>query len=288
MINDLFEALKKKIKTDRRFDLDQYGQDFVKRRINARLMSLKITQNDWGAYFKVLESDPEEYVKLFDCFSVNVTEFFRDISAWKALREKYLPAFLEGKRKKNSKTLKIWSAACSSGEEPYSIAMMLKGFVPGDIQISITASDIDSDALSKAKKGVYAADQLKNVEGFHSGFMEKYFKLLPKESSGPSNAFEKDRYQISDQIKNMVLFIKHDFLADTPLQDMDIIFCRNVMIYIAQKSKQALISVFNKALAPDGLLVIGKTEVLFTNEFTSLDLKEHIYCKNQINVEGQS
>ncbi|OGS03765.1 MAG: hypothetical protein A2339_07775 [Elusimicrobia bacterium RIFOXYB12_FULL_50_12] len=281
-----FDKLKKKIFEDRGFDFNQYGQEYVKRRLNVRIMALGIARDDWQGYLKVIEKEQEaEYLKLFDAFSVNVTEFFRDATAWKALREKYLPMMIAEKLKVKPSHLRIWSAACSSGEEPYSVAMLMKEILPRGLTLSITATDIDDDALNKARQGIYKKEALKNAEAGFGPLIQKYFRELP----APQQPLDSQKYQLSDEIRNMVVFQKHNFLSEQPLAQIDIIFCRNVMIYLSPKVKEKLFETFYKALLPHGMFVVGKSEIIFLGKgkdyFYALDSKEHIYRKERRSSE---
>ena len=155
MDDQSFAKLKAKVLFQRKFDFDNYSQDYVKRRINVRTMNLGLSLDDWDAYVKYLDENPGEYDKLFDAFSVNVTEFFRDPSLWIFLRDGFLKNFFAERAASGRTLLRIWSAGCSTGEEPYSLAIILKELLPPKISPVIIATDIYPDALARAQEGVY-------------------------------------------------------------------------------------------------------------------------------------
>ncbi|OGS17142.1 MAG: hypothetical protein A2219_03355 [Elusimicrobia bacterium RIFOXYA2_FULL_50_26] len=287
-----YDKLKKKIFLDRGFDLDKYGQDYVKRRLNARMMVLNIKRDDWASYLKVIEHNIVEYVPLFDAFSVNVTEFFRDITVWQSLRDTFFPQVIAERRQYRPASLRIWSAACSSGEEPYTIAIILKEILPADVTLSIIATDIDDDALQKAAHGVYYRESLKNLEKNYPGWFKKYFTMV-SQPVDPAGAITNhtEKFQIADEIKRMVAFKRHNFLIDRAPSQMDIIFCRNVMIYLAAPVKDTIMDMFSNALAPHGMFVVGKSEIIFLGRgkdyFYPVDAREHIYRKDR-RLVGQS
>lgn len=280
-----FNKLKKRILTDKSFDLNEYSQNYVKRRLNARIISLELAKDSWGSYTKILEKDPKEYIRLFDTFSINVTEFFRDVSLWETLQRNVFPRIISEKTKIGTQpSIRVWSAACSSGEEPYSIAIIFKELLPRNISLTITATDIDEDALSKAREGIYQKDSLKNVGQICPGWLEKYFtQVVDPQAMSSLQMTERRKYRISDEIKSMVVFKKHNFLSDVHFGKMDIIFCRNASIYLSGDVKNRLLEKFCDNLVNEGLLVVGKSEIIFQNKgsysFATLDLKEHIYRK---------
>ena len=287
-----YDKLKKKVFSDRGFDFDKYGQDYVKRRLNARMMALNIKRDDWPAYLRVIEQDVSEYAPLFDAFSVNVTEFFRDITVWQSLRSTFFPQIIAEKRQQRPASLRIWSAACSSGEEPYTIAIILKEMLLPDFTLSIIATDIDDDVLQKAARGVYYREALKNIEKHYPELFKKYFTLV-SEPVNPAGAITNhtEKFQIAEEIRRMVVFKKHNFLIERPPLQMDIVFCRNVMIYLAAPVKDTIMDMFSNALVAHGMFVVGKSEIIFLGRgkdyFYPVDAREHIYRKDR-RVMGQN
>ncbi|MFH1415185.1 MAG: CheR family methyltransferase [Elusimicrobiota bacterium] len=276
--NFFFDKLKRKVYEDRGFDFSQYNERHVKRRINTRLMALRITEGDYRAYLKLIEKDGEEYNRLFDAFSVNVTEFFRDNNVWETLEKDIIPGMIEKKRETGSKCFRVWSAGCSTGEEPYSMAILLSEILKKtktDLSVTIISTDIDKDAIEKAREGVYIKQMLKNVS---PGRLEKNFG---KE--------DPDKYRISAAIKEMVIFKDHNFIRDRHLSNMDMVLCRNVVIYFTHESKDIVFENFYNALFDKGYLILGKSEILIAGKgkmlFTPVNTKEHIFIKNDnINI----
>ena len=272
-----FERLKDRVLADRGFDFNLYNQRHVKRRINARLMALKIPTEDYRSYIKLLESNPAEYARLFDVLSINVTEFFRDPTVWRVIRNRIFPEILQRKDSPEfHNVLRIWSAGCSEGQEPYSIAITLSDLLArakNKPRVTIIASDIDQDAINKARRGVYETRLLKNVS---PDILLKYFI---REDS--------DHYRISDDIKGMVVFKKHNLTLDDPIKNMDMVFCRNVVIYFKRESKAVIFKKFHDALLDTGFLVVGKSEILISKESKELfDMyipKEHVYLPRKKN-----
>lgn len=269
-----FEKVKNKVFADRGFDLNQYSQAYVKRRLNARLMARSLAVNNYRSYLKVLETDPSEYSKLFSAFSINTTEFFRDSSVWEKLKKEYFPATILEKSKSPGRMIKVWSCGCSSGEEPYTIAILFKELRPFTPSLNILATDIDKDAIDQAEKGIYLEFSIKNVL---PNYQKKYFS---SSEAGPTK--KSFTFALSEEIKQMVQFRIHNFIVDPPPLSLDFIFCRNVTIYLSARTKETLMEKFYQILSADGFLVIGKCELIFNCEkyhFYPVDLKEHIYRK---------
>lgn len=281
-----FEKFKQKVRGDTGFDLNQYSQEYVKRRIGSRMAMIGLKPDEWGGYIKAIDKNPEEYPKLFDFFSVNVTEFFRDPSLWRKLRKDTLPNILKDKAALKSTCFRVWSAGCSTGEEPYSLAMTLKDMIPSNMILSITATDIDADALTKAQAGLYSKESLKNIGLIDQTWLSKYFTKEVDEKK------KIERFRISNDVKRMVLFKKHSFLADQPLTQMDMIICRNAMIYISHDVKDKLLEIFHRSLCHGGYLIVGKSEIIFMgkskNLYYPVDAVEHIYRKERRKIGSDS
>lgn len=270
------QKIKQKIKEDRGFDLEQYSENYLKRRINARMLDLKLPTNDYRKYYKYIEKNKQEYNSLIEELSTNVTKFFRDRNVWNYLEREILPGMIEERKKGYMSSIRIWSAGCSSGEEPYSISILLNELLEKEesnkIRVNITATDVNNDILSVAKLGIYERDALKNVKPH---WIRKYFTFIPKSQ----------RYQIRQSAKNNVKFYKHHLITDEHFKNMNLIFCRNVMIYFSKKSKKQVIDKFYDALSKNGYLIIGKSEVLLSKEaremYKLIGSDEHIYRKRK-------
>ena len=263
-----FEVLKCQILKDQGFDCNQYRDTYVKRRLAIRLRANNLYS--YRDYAKLLNSDPMEYNELMAAFTITVSEFFRDASVFDYFRKNVIPSLILDKQRKKQKIIRIWSAGCASGEETYSIAILMYDFLgatPENFIISVHGTDIDGASLAKAKKGEYTFEEVKNV-GADS--LSQYF------------VFDQGKYRISDKIKGLVKFEKHDLISGKPLAHFDVIFCRNVSIYFSRAMHERLHIEFYNALNNDGFFVLGKTEMLYGTArklFKPVNAKEGIYQK---------
>lgn len=195
-----------------------------------------------------------------DRMTINVSEFYRNKERWDVLENTIYPRLLS-----KSKKLKIWSAACSTGEEPYSLAMVLTSHVPLR-DISILATDLDEGAIDRAKVGLYAERSLKNVP---KNVVSQYF------------VNEGLHYQVTDDIKKTVTFKQHNLLSDRYETGFDLIVCRNVMIYFTEEAKDEIYMNFAKSLKPGGILFVGSTEQIFNPEKYGLESIETFFYKKK-------
>lgn len=254
---------------ERGVDFRQYHHKCLRRRITVRMHSYKL--NSFGAYLNVLKNTPSEYDRLLETIAINVSEFFRNPETFDAVRQKVIPKIIECKRKCNKNILRIWSAGCASGEEPYSIVLMLKEiFIDelADFTAIIYATDIDDDALKKAEKGVYGLNALKNLR---SKQLEEYFVKG-----------DKDTFMVKPVLKEMIRFKQHNLIEDKPPQQIDLVFCRNVVIYFNKALQRRVYEKFYQVLAHGGFLVAGKVETLLgvaDHLFDRVDLAERIFKK---------
>lgn len=221
-----------------KIDLSAYKERQMKRRIDTLISRHKIQKYD--EYIDAIRKDSALFEEFVNYLTINVSEFYRNPEQWKLLDEEIIPGLIDtfGKR------LKIWSAACSTGDEPYSLVMALSKHIPLD-QIKIYATDIDKQVLAKARVGLYNE---KSIASVPADLKAKYFTKI-----GPS-------YQISDQIKKRVEFKEHNLLKDAYPTDCHLIVCRNVLIYFTDEAKDEIYMKFYKALASKGKLFIGSTE----------------------------
>ena len=262
-----FLALLDEVRRERGLDCRQYKINFLKRRLSVRLRARGV--ESYREYTRLLDDD--EYEKLFEALTINLSYFFRDSTTFEALREKVLKPLIREKAKQRSQLMRIWSAGCASGEEPHSIAILLHELLGADLEdwrISIRATDLDARALEKARKGVYNEFSFRGAD---PAYIERYFTPL----SGKE-------YSLKPEIKALVKFERHDLLADPPPRRLDLILCRNVLIYFSRQQQERLFSIFCDALNEKGCLVTGKTEILspFASKlFQPLDWREHIYVK---------
>lgn len=222
-------------------DLSLYKETQMKRRLTSLRNKRGFT--DFQTYFKSLNNDSLLMDELLDRMTINVSEFYRNRKRFEVLEEKAIPYLLGGKER-----LKIWSAACSTGEEPYTLAMILSKFVPTN-QINIIATDIDKNAIEKAKRATYSESSLKEVS---DQIKKKYFVK--------KGAF----YEVTDEIKRCVTFKTHNLHSDRYESNCDLIVCRNVMIYFTEQAKESIYTKFNSALRPGGIFFVGSTEQIFS------------------------
>ena len=204
----------------------------MRRRIDA--IATKNGCSNYEEYVKILKSDKEKFEQFVNFLTINVSEFYRNPDQWKLMDEKVIPKLL----KEQGRRLKIWSAACSTGDEPYSLAMAFSKHVPlADIQI--LATDIDKQVIAHAQVGLYNE---KSIAGVPADLKKKYFKKVG------------NSYQIADEIKRCVTFREHNLLKDTYPQGFDLILCRNVVIYFTDEAKNMIYQATQFEVARDGAL----------------------------------
>lgn len=257
MVND-YEKFKKDIFSLTQIDLSSYKERQMKRRIDTLIQRHKI--NGYDEFVKTIKTDQ----KLFDDFvaylTINVSEFYRNPEQWEMLDKNVFPALI----KKFGKNLTIWSAACSTGDEPYSLVMALSKHVPLD-NIKIIATDIDKQILEKAKVGLYNE---KSIAAVPADLKKKYFEKI-----GAS-------YKISDNIKKRVEFREHNLLKDPYPKSCHMIVCRNVVIYFTDEAKDEVYRKFYQSLVAGGVLFIGNTEQITDyKKFGYVRSESFIYLK---------
>jgi chemotaxis protein methyltransferase CheR len=223
-------------------DLKKYKRPQMERRLTA--LRDKQGFKDFKAYFEALQKDQNLFHEFLDRMTINVSEFFRNPNRWEVVEQRLVPDVL-----KKYKKIKVWSAACSTGEEPYTIAMILNQYLPFS-EIKVLASDIDEGAIARAKKGVYHQRSLQFVP---PAYVNKYFKPL-----------DNQQFAISEEVKKCVTFKKHNLLEEPFENDFDLIVCRNVIIYFTEQAKDLLYTKFSNALKPGGVLFVGSTEQIFS------------------------
>lgn len=219
-------------------DLNAYKERQMKRRIDTLIDKHGIKGYD--KYVQALKADKALFEEFVNYITINVSEFYRNPEQWKIIDEQIIPELIS----KFGKNLKVWSAACSTGDEPYSLVMALSRHIPLG-QIHIIATDLDKQVIAKAKLGLYAD---RSVAAVPADLKKKYFTQV-----GPS-------YKISDEIKARVEFREHNLLKDTYPNDCNLIVCRNVLIYFTEEAKDEVFAKFQKSLKPGGVLFIGSTE----------------------------
>lgn len=256
----------RKINRERGFDCNHYRTSYIKRRILTRLRANLL--DNLEDYLRFLDKNPEEYNALLNALTINVTNFFRDKSVYELFKKNVLPKIIDKKKNRGQRMIRIWSAGCASGEEAYSIAMLVRdaiGLFNDEIVPTIIATDYDKKSLKIAKLGIYQEEKLKNVNEKHR---RRYFK------------YDGD-YRVKPILKSMVKFKNLDLFADNPIKYVDAIFCRNVLIYFTRDEQKELISKFYSSLVDKGYLILGKSEKLVSSgkDFLVLNGPERIYQK---------
>lgn len=232
-------------------DIKENRRDFLAGRLSNRMRVAGITSPYW--YYKLVsEGNDVELARLLDLMTINETSFFRNKYQIELFADMILPGIINKKEQAMERTLRIWSAGCSTGEEPYTLAMVVReafersGLWEWDIKIF--ASDLSLTALDTAAKGEYPSSKIIDVvDGY---YISKYF-----DHTG-------DSYRIKNEVKKFVIFDYHNLKNDNGLRTIDIIFCRNVMIYFDADEQKKLIDTFYRCLNPGGYLFIGHTESL--------------------------
>lgn len=247
------------IKRATSIDLSQYKEGQMRRRLTT--LRMKHSFQTFADYFAALTKDTRLRNEFLDRMTINVSEFWRNPNRWMVLKDKYLPQMI-----KESPRLNIWSAACSTGEEPYTLAMILDSF--GVLErSSLLATDLDEGVLAKAKEGVYLERSLRDVPG---EYRASYF--TPSEGA----------FQVPDKLKRAVQFQKQNLLLDSFGDRFDLIVCRNVMIYFTEEAKHLLYGKFARALKPGGLLFVGSTEQIFSPAQYGLETSDTFFYRRTV------
>jgi two-component system CheB/CheR fusion protein len=259
------EALLDYLRQNRGYDFTGYKRPSLSRRIGKRMREVGIEA--FSDYVDYLEVHPEEFGLLFDTILINVTAFFRDMPAWEYVMREVVPRILENKRADES--IRLWSAGCASGEEAYTLAMVMAeamGFEAFRNRVKIYATDIDEAALAHARQAVYDA---RHIEGIPEGLLAKYFET----SNG--------RYSFHKDLRRSVIFGRHDLVQDAPISRIDLLACRNTLMYFNTETQARILSRFHFALNEKGFLFLGKAETMqaYGALFTPVDFKLRVYSK---------
>lgn len=255
-----YEYFKKEVFALTKIDLNAYKEKKMKRRIDTLIAKHKVTGYD--KFVGKLRDDKAVFDDFVNYLTINVSEFYRNPEQWRLMDKEIIPELI-GRFGKN---LKVWSAACSTGDEPYSLVMAFSKHIPLN-QINIIATDIDKQVIEKAKVGLYNE---KSIAAVPDDLKKKYFTKV-----GPS-------YQISNDIKARVQFKQHNLLKDTYPDRCDLIVCRNVLIYFTEEAKDAVFRKFNTSLKPEGILFIGSTEQIMNYKEINYERKNSFfYIKNK-------
>jgi chemotaxis protein methyltransferase CheR len=254
-----YEKFKEMIHIMSGINLTFYKEKQMKRRIDSLISKNGFT--GYQSYVDALKINANLYNEFINYLTINVSEFYRNPEQWEVLEKEILPGLLS-----KTNTLRIWSSACSTGDEPYTLVMVLNKFLPLS-NIKILATDIDKGAIEKAKTGVYTS---KSVESLPKTYLNKHFT-----KNG-------DLYVMNDDVKNCVEFKQFNLLRDQYPINYDLIACRNVLIYFTEEAKVDIYKNFNKALRNGGILFVGSTEqIILSNRYNFRSMKTFFYVKEE-------
>jgi two-component system, chemotaxis family, CheB/CheR fusion protein len=258
-----FEALLIYLKESRGFDFTGYKRSSLMRRVNRRMGQIEIT--DYQDYLDYLQVHPDEFTALFNTILINVTGFFRDADAWDYLRAEVLASIVA--TKPVGSPIRVWSAGCASGEEAYTLAITLAEVLGADAfrdRVKIYATDVDEEQLNEARQATYGEREMQAVP---PELAERYF-----EPTGNRFVFRKD-------LRRSVIFGRNDLVQDAPISRIDLLTCRNTLMYFNAETQARILSRFHFALADAGVLFLGKAEMLLSHSslFTPVDLKRRVF-----------
>jgi two-component system CheB/CheR fusion protein len=249
-------------------DLSKYRHSCLARRVSLRMTTVGC--RDLEDYMEYLEKHPEEVNQLLDVVTIHVTDFFRDRDVFDALSHRVFPEIIGEKLLDGFHTIRIWSAGCSTGEETYSIAILLLELLRRenlDMKLRIFGTDISEEACEYARRGVYADRKACGVAGH---LMKRYFEV-----DGPTCT-------VSQDVKRHIKFRVHDLFSRPPFTMLDLVICRNVLIHFNQDARSVVLTHFNSVMNPGGILVLGKSEAITGPEsrmFELIDSRNKIYQK---------
>ncbi len=263
--NGDFEALLEYLQRTRGFDFTGYKRTSLMRRVGRRMQT--VGHDKYSDYMDYLEVHPEEFVALFNTILINVTGFFRDPEAWSYLGDEIIPSILN--HRAAPAPLRVWCAGVASGEEAYSVAMLLAEAMGMDAfreRVKIYATDVDEQALSQARQASY---ELSSLEAVPRALRDKYFEPV-------ANTFV-----FRADLRRCAIFGRHDLIQDAPISRLDLLVCRNTLMYFNSETQGRILGRFHFALNDDGFLFLGKAEMLLTHAslFTPVDLKFRIFAK---------
>jgi two-component system CheB/CheR fusion protein len=260
-----FEDLIRYIQESRGIDFRGYKRTSLRRRILLRMEHLRI--DSFADYHGFLEVHPQEFVELLNTVLINVTSFFRDPDAWDVLKTTVLPELIAPERGRDQ--LRVWSVGCASGQEPYSLAMQfceLLGPAEFARRVKIYATDLDEAALTSARQASYSPQE---VEGVPPPLLEKYFERT------------NDHYLVSRDLRRAVIFGRHNIVHDAPISRVDLLICRNLLIYLETETQNFVLPRLHYALVDDGCLFLGRAETQLGRSklFKPIDMKHRLFRK---------
>lgn len=259
-----FEALLVYLKESRGFDFTGYKRSSLMRRVNRRMS--QVEASDYQDYLDFLQVHPDEFTALFNTILINVTAFFRDNDAWDYLSKEVLGPLIEAKSE--GAPIRIWCAGCASGEEAYTLAIALAEVLGVDgfkDRVKIYATDVDEEQLNEARQATYTDRQM---QGVSDELVRRYFEPV----AGGRFAFRKD-------LRRSIIFGRNDLVQDAPISRIDLLTCRNTLMYFNAETQSKILGRFHFALRDDGVLFLGKAEMLLSHSslFTPIDLKRRVF-----------
>lgn len=256
-------------------DFSSYKKNTIQRRVERCMGIHQI--DDLATYVRFLKANPEELKLLFKEFLIGVTSFFREPIEWELLKDKVIPALLEARSPNN--TLRVWISGCSTGEEAYSLAIVFKEVIGRlkpykDFSMQIFATDLDCEAIDKAREGIFSVNIAKDIS------TERLNRYFVKVNRG---------YQVVKDIRDMVIFAQQNMIKDPPFTKIDILVCRNLLIYLTPEIQKKLIPLFHYSINVGGFLFLGSAESVgnFTDLFKPLDVKSRLYQKLQPLIQAE-
>ena len=261
-----FEELLEYLKNNRGFDFTGYKRSFLMRRVNRRMQAVGV--GSYADYLDYLEVHPDEFKFLFDTILINLTAFFRDPGAWDYLAKEIVPQIIQ-RSEHNNGIIRVWSAGCASGEEAYSAAITFAEAMGTDEftrRVRIYATDVDDDALQKARHGSYTP---KELGGVSPELQDKYFT-----SSGSQRIFSSD-------LRRAIIVGRHDLIQDAPISRLDLLCCCNTLMYFNVGTQSQVLKRMHFALRDTGYLFLGRAEMLITQArlFTPMSLDHRIFAR---------
>ena len=252
----------------RGLDLSGYKRVGLLRRLTKRMRTVGV--EGFGAYQSYIETHPTEYTGLLDTLLINVTAFFRDDLPWEYLRNEIVPLLLE--QKGPTDAIRVWCAGCATGEEAYSLAIVLAealGIEQFQERVKLYATDLDNEALAKARLGAYGERDLAEVP---APIVEKYF-----DHRDQTFYFRKD-------LRRCVIFGRNDLVQDAPISRVDLLACRNTLMYFDGPTQAKILARFHFALNEGGFLFLGRAETMLTHAtmFTPMDLRRRVFTKSRL------
>ena len=261
-LRDLLEF----IEAELNFSTSFYNDSYLERRISARIRRREEAE-DYSDYLGLLQRDDDEHEALLDSLSINVTSFFRNPEMWEQLR----PILRE--LSATNRKVRVWSAPCSDGREPYSLAMLAIDDDEIDhSRLSILGTDISQDALDAARQGEYETTRTTDIED----------ELAPLGGHEPYLDRDGNRFTVNQRVKTLVNFERHDLINDDPPGEFELVLSRNLLIYIAAEFKEPIFETLTAALRPEGYLIIGMTETLpsdYRSRYEAVEKSARIHRK---------